>query len=183
MTSFTCTSRQARTQRVHWMHASRFTADGGCDRSAFGCSLSESWLANPERCARCCLLSSVYSCSGMSEQELEHHLLRGERARRIGGDFHALRREAAARGREHALALISTTQARQLPSERWLPPWHRCGMSTPCFFAVVMIGSSGRPTTVSPFSLNSIGIIASWPSLIRSMSEAFYPAISCGNTS
>ena len=47
-------------------------------------------------------------------------------------------------------------------------------MSTPCFFAVVMIGSSGRPTTVSPFSLNSIGIIASWPSLIRSV-RAFLP--------
>ena len=57
--------------------------------------------------------------------------------------------------------LISTTQARQLPSERWLPPWHRCGMSMPCFFAVSMIFSSGRPTTVSPFSLNSIGIMAS----------------------
>ena len=57
--------------------------------------------------------------------------------------------------------LISTTQARQLPSERWLPPWQRCGISTPCFFAVVWIGSSGRPTTVRPFSLNSIGIMAS----------------------
>jgi hypothetical protein len=42
-------------------------------------------------------------------------------------------------------------------------------MSTPCFLAVVMIGSSGRPTTTSPFSLNSIGIIASWLSLTRSI--------------
>ena len=37
MTSFTCSSRQARTQRVHWMHASRFTAIAGCDRSPAGC--------------------------------------------------------------------------------------------------------------------------------------------------
>jgi hypothetical protein len=74
--------------------------------------------------------------------------------------------------------LISTTQARQLPSERWLPPWHRCGMSTPCFFAVVMIGSSGRPTTVSPLSLNSIGIIASWRSLILSITAPLAESIS-----
>src|SRR5688572_15646364 len=66
--------------------------------------------------------------------------------------------------------LISTTQARQLPSERWLPPWHRCGTATPCFLAVRMMGSSGRPTTVSPLSLNSIGIIASCWLATRSMS-------------
>src|SRR5437660_6671762 len=39
------------------------------------------------------------------EQRLEHHLLRAERARRIGGDFHARGREAAAGGGERALAL------------------------------------------------------------------------------
>ena len=33
MTSLTCSSRQARTQRVHWMQASRLTAIAGCDRS------------------------------------------------------------------------------------------------------------------------------------------------------
>src|SRR5229473_4114148 len=39
------------------------------------------------------------------EQQLEHHLLRGQGARRIGRDFHALGREAAARGGERALTL------------------------------------------------------------------------------
>ncbi len=38
MTSFTCSSRQARTQRVHWMHASRLTDIAGCEASAAGCS-------------------------------------------------------------------------------------------------------------------------------------------------
>src|SRR6185436_9485330 len=41
----------------------------------------------------------------VGEQQLEHHLLRGERARRVGGDLHAGARVAAARGRERALAL------------------------------------------------------------------------------
>src|SRR5437588_554771 len=33
MTSFTCSSRQARTQRVPWMQASRFTVIAGCGMS------------------------------------------------------------------------------------------------------------------------------------------------------
>src|SRR6185436_16161841 len=65
--------------------------------------------------------------------------------------------------------LISTTQARQLPSERWLPPWQRCGIVTPCFLAVSMIFSSGRPITVCPLSLNSMGIIASCWVVTRSI--------------
>ena len=36
ITSLTCSSRQARTQRVHWMHASRLTAMPGWDTSAAG---------------------------------------------------------------------------------------------------------------------------------------------------
>jgi hypothetical protein len=36
MTSFTCSSRHARTQRVHWMQASRFTDIAGWDASAAG---------------------------------------------------------------------------------------------------------------------------------------------------
>ncbi len=36
MTSLTCSSRQARTQRLHWIHASRFTAIAGCERSCTG---------------------------------------------------------------------------------------------------------------------------------------------------
>jgi len=37
MTSLTCSSRQARTQRVHWMQASRFTSIAGCEMSGAGC--------------------------------------------------------------------------------------------------------------------------------------------------
>ena len=38
MTSFICVSRQARTQRVHWMQASRLTAIAGWLRSGAGCA-------------------------------------------------------------------------------------------------------------------------------------------------
>jgi hypothetical protein len=41
----------------------------------------------------------------VGEQQLDHHLLRSERARAVGGDLHPLRRVAAAGRREHALAL------------------------------------------------------------------------------
>src|SRR5262245_10226199 len=43
-------------------------------------------------------------------------------------------------------------------------------MTTPFFFAVSMIFSSGRPITVFPLSLNSMGIIASCCVLTLSMS-------------
>src|SRR5213592_890429 len=38
ITSLTCTSRQARTQRLHWMHASRLTAIATWLRSGAGAS-------------------------------------------------------------------------------------------------------------------------------------------------
>src|SRR5699024_5628187 len=38
MTSLPCTSRQARTHKVHWMQASRLTAMAGCDRSGGRCA-------------------------------------------------------------------------------------------------------------------------------------------------
>ena len=68
MTSLTCSSRQARRHRVHWMHASRFTAMAGCETSAATwprCakrglptpSLSAHWSSS---------LLRVYSRSGMS---------------------------------------------------------------------------------------------------------------------
>src|SRR5688572_26973182 len=41
----------------------------------------------------------------VGEQQLQHQLLRGERARRVGRDFHAGGGIAAARGRQGALAL------------------------------------------------------------------------------
>src|ERR671931_1709835 len=130
MTSFTCTSRQARTHRVHWMHASRLTAIAGCERSAFGCSrLAKRGLSTPSLAAHCfSLLSSVYACSGMSESRSSSTIFcevsaRGEL---VVTSMPALgkRQQEGARARS---PLISTTQARQLPSDLWLPPWHRGG--------------------------------------------------------
>src|ERR1043165_3053101 len=75
MTSLTCSSRHARTQRVHWMQASRCTSIAGCERSSAGCG-----------------------------QELDRHLLTDDGARTVGRHLHAVFRIAAARRREHALA-------------------------------------------------------------------------------
>ena len=174
MTSLTCTSRQARTQRVHWMQASRFTAIAGCEISAFGCCLAANrGSPTPRRSAQpSTLFSRVYCCFGMSESSSSSTIFcdASARAELVVTSMPALgkRQQEGASARS---PLISTTQARQLPSERWLPPWHRCGMLMPCFFAVRMIGSSGRPTTVWPFSLNSIGIIASWLSFTLSITR------------
>ena len=108
MTSFTCSSRQARRQRVHWMQASRLTAIAGCDRSAFTC-LRDSKRGLPifSFCAQrsSSLFAGVVPLGHVRQQELEHHLLRQHRALVVGGDFHSLLREAAAGGRERALAL------------------------------------------------------------------------------
>ena len=70
MTSLTCSSRHARTQRLHWMQASRFTAIAGCDRSAAGCGRS------PKRGLPIYIFFaqisssefSVYSASGTSDR-------------------------------------------------------------------------------------------------------------------
>ena len=109
MTSLTCSSRQARTQRVHWMQASRFTAIAGCERSAAGCARAakrglptSSFVAQ-----RSSSESSVYDVSGhVREQQLEHHLLASARARALlVVTSMPVRRIAAAGRREHALAL------------------------------------------------------------------------------
>src|SRR5213075_1958706 len=172
MTSFTCTSRQARTQRVHWIHASRFTAIAGCEMSCCG------WLRRAKRdfptpsffAQFRSLLTWVYSCSGMSERRSSSTIFcdASARAELVVTSMPAVgtRQHDGARARS---PLISTTQARQLPSERWLPPWQRCGMVTPCFLAVSMIFSSGRPITVWPLSLNSMGIMASCWVVTRSI--------------
>src|SRR6476660_6349262 len=155
------------------MQASRFTAIAGCERSDFGCSRrAKRGLPTPSFFAQLrSLLTRVYSSSGMSESSSSRTIFCEASAR---GELVVTSMPVVGK-RQHEGAsarspLISTTQARQLPSERWLPPWHRCGMVMPCFFAVSMIFSSGRPTTVWPFSLNSIGIIASCCVVTRSIS-------------
>src|SRR5712664_2736782 len=98
MTSFTCTSRQARTQRVHWMQASRLTAIAGCEMSAFGWLLALNLgVPTPRRLAHDdSLFWSVYCSFGMSESSSSSTIFC----------------EASVRS-----PLISTTQARQLPSD------------------------------------------------------------------
>ncbi len=108
MTSFTCSSRQARRQRVHWMQASRLTAIAACERSAFGwCRDGKARLADLQRLRPAIELGveRVGLLGDVGEQELQHHLLAGHRARVVGRDFHPVLGGAAAGGREHALAL------------------------------------------------------------------------------
>ena len=116
MTSFACTSRQARTHRLHWMQASRFTAIAVCDRSGVGTPLVPAGPRDgkrlvshvhrigpaPElrlRIARLCLLRLV------RHQHLDDHLARRLRALVVGGHLHARRGLADAGRRQHALAL------------------------------------------------------------------------------
>src|SRR5262245_45218897 len=154
------------------MHASRFTAIAGCVRSAFTFSLGENrGFPTPIFFAQfASLLTFVYCSSGMSDMRSSSTIFWDVSAR---GELVVTSMPGVGK-RQHEGAsarspLISTTQARQLPSERWLPPWQRCGIVTPCFLAVLMIFSSGRPITVCPLSLNSMGIIASACVVTRSI--------------
>jgi hypothetical protein len=76
----TCSSRQARTQRVHWMQASRLTAMAACDRSASGCArgrearLADASLSGP---LVDFVVARVVGFRHVGQQQLQHHLLRG----------------------------------------------------------------------------------------------------------
>ena len=109
ITSLTCTSRQARTQRLHWMQASRLTAIAGWLRSGAGVARRGNRLAAtfcrvgglPElgmRIVRHVLRRLV------GQQELEHHAPRSLGAIGLRLDLHARRRRANAACRQHALA-------------------------------------------------------------------------------
>ena len=68
ITSLTCTSRQARTHRVHWMHASSRTVIPGCERSGSGCArVGNRPFVTPRRSAHSVSSESVrYVASGVS---------------------------------------------------------------------------------------------------------------------
>ena len=114
MTSLTCTSRQARTQRLHWMQASRLTAiatwlRSGArhfDRSRLGKRPASMLLALgdlPELGVR---IVRVRRCVRLvGDQQLGDHAARGLGAVGLGLDLHAGRRRADAACGEHALAL------------------------------------------------------------------------------
>ena len=123
MTSLTWTSRQARTHRLHWMQASRLTAIAGWLVSGTGRLRLEKRLASiPTRslqrqnfdsgsCAR--------SRAGWSASSSSKTMRRAALARALAvatSMFGAgLRMQDAASTRS---PLISTMQARQLPSAR-----------------------------------------------------------------
>src|SRR5262245_47311826 len=109
ITSLTCTSRQARTQRLHWMQASRLTAIAGWLRSGAGAARRGNRLVvTPCRAA-----GSQNSDWGSCATALGG-LVGGQQAdptaRRVLGpmglrlDLHARRGRADAACRQHALA-------------------------------------------------------------------------------
>ena len=114
MTSLTCTSRQARTQRLHWMQASRLTAMATWLRSGAGTASSRASGSGPAssfmrvddlpefgiRIVRD--LASPADRSSSSSATI----LRAVLARSVCGlDLHAGRRRADAACGQHALAL------------------------------------------------------------------------------
>ena len=125
MTSLTCTSRQARTQRLHWMQASRLTAIAAWLRSGAGFALALGEAAGVDpHCDRPSSRTSIPDRARLrraglvGDQQFGDHLARGLGAigRRL--DLHAsagLRMQLAASTRSPS---ISTMQARQLPSAR-----------------------------------------------------------------
>src|SRR6266850_2919244 len=117
----TCSSRQARTQRVHWMQESRLTAIPGCVKSALG------WWRRAKRglptfrlrAQRSSSDSREYFCSGMSESSSSRIIFCAATVRA----FFDSTSIPACGARQHEGAstrspLTSTMQARQLPSGR-----------------------------------------------------------------
>src|SRR6266852_6140510 len=92
ITSLTCTSRQARTHRLHWMQASRLTAMAG-------------WLRSGSGCPRWGKRLSAMPMRSAQDQKFEHHPAR--RLGAVGGGLHlhAGRRLADAARGQHPLAL------------------------------------------------------------------------------
>ena len=111
ITSLTCTSRQARTHRSHWMQASRLTRIAGwlasaCQRSRRGkAALGRRRSSRPS-----CQNFEVGIVRGgarrlVGDQQLHHHSLRLRPRARSPSAPSCRRRRALAGGRQHALAL------------------------------------------------------------------------------
>src|SRR5581483_2083173 len=123
ITSLTCTSRQARRQRLHWIQASRFTAIAGWLGSAAGAARAGKRLAETPSFSLHVQNLESGSCAaglaGWSAISISNTVLRARLARSdalltfipaVG-----LRMQDAARTPSPS---ISTMQARQLPSAR-----------------------------------------------------------------
>ncbi len=122
MTSFTCSSRQARTQRVHWMQASRFTDIAGCEASAAGWwRAAKRGLPTPSFALQkaSSLPSGLRSAAGASALRSSSTIFWEWAARTellsTSMPFAGWRQHEGASTRS---PLISTMQARQLPSGR-----------------------------------------------------------------
>ena len=110
MTSLTCTSRQARTQRLQWMQASRLTRIAGWLGSGAGAGRAGKRLAPTSRRPAPLPQLRVVLVGGaarglVGDQQLHHHPARGRRPLGRGVHDHARTRPALARGGEHPLPL------------------------------------------------------------------------------
>ena len=112
ITSLTCTSRQARTHRLHWMQASRLTAiatwlrsGAGRARARAGGSIAISIRSAQFQNFEAGSCASRVAVGLIGDQQLEHHFARGLGAVGAALHLHAGRRRADAACGEHALAL------------------------------------------------------------------------------
>ena len=125
MTSFTWTSRHARTQRLHWMQASSATRIAGWEESGAGGAARAGKRLPPSRPTRSVQVQKRESCSrarsrgGWSARSSSNTVRRECRARSVSVRTFmpgaGRRMQAAARTRSPS---TSTMQARQLPSGR-----------------------------------------------------------------
>ena len=156
ITSLTCSSRQARRQRVHWMQASRLTAMAGWDRSWRTClRASKRGLPTPILAAHWSTsLLRVYSFSGMSDSSNSSTSFWEATARSLSVTTFmpatGARQHDGARTRS---PLISTMQERQLPTASMPSLKQRWGISTPSRLATCSSESVARPWTSRPLRL------------------------------
>ena len=123
ITSLTWTSRQARTQRLHWMQASSWTAIAGWLRSGAGAARRGKRLSLTPSASAHCQNREFGSCAaaraGWSPTSSSKTILRENLARSLAVltfiPAAGLRMQEAASTRSPS---ISTMQARQLPSAR-----------------------------------------------------------------
>ena len=173
ITSLPCSSRQARTQRVHWMQADRFTVMAGwlvsagtagrgakrlwdTPRSSHQWSSSLSWRKGAWP-------SGVGGTSARSNSSTRRwaRCTRGVAVCTTMPDC-TVRQHEALKVRSPC---TSTTQARQLPWTRrpcspWSGAWHRWGMVVPCPRAACHSVWPSSAVTVLP-SISSCRVLSS----------------------
>ena len=166
MTSLTWTSRQARTQRLHWMQASRLTRIAGWLASGAQRVGSREAARARRRRAR----PSAQNCGGrvvrgrprrlVGDQELHDHGAGLLGALRVGVHLHAgapacgcRRRPARARPRSRPCRRGNCRPA----GSRAAAEWQRCGMSVPSRCATCQIVSPGRGLDLTAVELEGDG--------------------------